>query len=98
MASGNLLNNVSALGAGPVFMWGGGDGVMECGASAFNGCSVILQSLIDDGTWQPVGPDTQFAASGQAGFYKQPCQMRGFVSGASPPTGVYASVFRARRT
>lgn len=85
-AFAKLLNLVNTQVTGDTFQWGGGDGVIECYASNFNGCTVTLQALAQDGTtWVPVDAvNLVFTANKRMGFTLPPCQIRAVVTVANP--------------
>lgn len=95
MASGNLLNNVSATGAGAWVMWGGGSGNFEVDGT-LGGSTVSLQVLDNSGNAVSVGPDTDMTVAGIKAFGPlRPGQIRANIIGGSP-SGVYASAWRTR--
>lgn len=91
-----LLTNVAANTNGAQQSWPGGTGTFE-GCGSFGGGTLSLQVLGADGTtWLPVGASTSLSAPGLAAFTLRPGQIRAVLSGATGPTGVYASAWRTR--
>jgi hypothetical protein len=81
-----LLNQVDSQVTGDAIAWGGGDGVIECFASNFNGCSCTIQALAQDGlTWIPLDAvNLVFTANRRMGFTFPPGFIRAVVTVANP--------------
>jgi hypothetical protein len=82
----SLLNQANTQVTGDAVAWGGGDGVIECFASNFNGCSVTIQGLAQDGaTWIPLDAvNLVFTANKRMGFSFPPGFIRAVVTVANP--------------
>lgn len=85
-AYAKLLQAVAAQVTGDWIPWGGGDGVIECFASNFNGCTVTIQRQAQDGvTGIPVDAvNLVFTANKQMGFTLPPGFIRAVVTVANP--------------
>jgi len=88
-----LLTNDTVTSAAK--QWGGGVGTFEVTATAWNGATVALQKLQQDGSYIDVSSDTALLANGIVGFMLGPCTIRVQVRNAVP-AGVNAAAWRTR--
>lgn len=88
-----LLTSATTQAAGAVKQWGGGAGQFEV-SGQFNGSTVALQALLQDGTYTDV-TGTALTADGRIAFTLPPCSIRANVTVAAP-TSVSAAAWRVR--
>lgn len=89
-----LLSNATV--SSGQFNWPGGRAVFMAVSAGWNGATVALQMVGPDGTTLlDVSPtQTTLTANGGGAVDLPPCQIQATIRGATPSSGVYASIAR----